>query len=76
MKKLMIILFGAALLVAPFAETSDARGGRGRGRTGISGKVASRGKKGSAKEQQRMRELTRCEERNSLVDGQLGRRFR
>lgn len=76
MKKLMIILFAAAMLIAPFAETSEARGGRRGGGRGISGRGRSRVKRGSAKEKQRKLELERCEERDSLTDGKLRRRSR
>lgn len=78
MKKLVVILFAAAMLLAPLAASSDARGGRGgrgRGAT-IGGRTASRTAKGGAKEKQRMRELIRSEERDSLIDGKLRRRSR
>ena len=82
MKRLLVILFGAALLAMPFAEPTQARGGRGGGRgagrsgAGISGAGQGRSGSGSSKEQQRKRDLNRLEERDSLTDGKLRRRSR
>lgn len=75
MKKLFIVLFGLAMILAPFAELTEARGGRGRASRGISGKTTSRTGR-SKKDQVREREQTRSEERDSLVGGKLRRRGR
>ena len=78
MKKLLVILVGAALLAMPFAEPTQARGGRGGGRPsgGIGRAASGHSGRGSSKEKQRQREIDRLEERASLTDGKLRRRSR
>jgi len=81
MKKLLAVLFSLAMILAPFAGTSDARGGRGGGRggggasRGISG-GGTRSGSGGRKDQARQRDLDRSEERDSLISGELRRRSR
>jgi hypothetical protein len=76
MKKLFVILIGAAMLLMPFAENSQARGGRGGGR-GISGgsrRGGSRG--GSKKDRADQAKQDQSERGDSMLDGQLRRRSR
>jgi hypothetical protein len=78
MKKLLMLIAMAALMLAPFADFANARGGRGGRRGGsrnIGGASRTAGKAGS-KEAARQRDLDKAELEDSLVDGLLRRRGR
>ena len=78
MKKLLLVLALAALIFTPFADTADARGGRGGGRgagRNIGG-AANAGKKSTKKNQTRKRDQNKSEDEDGMVSGRLRRRGR
>ena len=79
MKKLFVIVIGAAMLLMPFADNSEARGGRGRGRGGGIGGSSGRGRSrrgGSKKNQADQAKQDQSERGDSMLDGKLRRRSR
>jgi hypothetical protein len=73
MKKLFVIVIGAAMLLMPFADYSEARGGRSRG---ISGGRSRYRRRSSDKNKADQAKQDQAERGDSMLDGKLRRRSR